>query len=90
MNLLSNGKMKGWVMSALIVAGGVIIFAAIKWVPSGTGRLVIASLGLCVAAVGGFAAKAQVLGLRPFGESEWRKARRTYEGERESSTPSDK
>ncbi len=38
----------------------------------------MASIGLAVSAIGGYSAKAQVLELRPFGESSWRKAKRTY------------
>ncbi|MCY1228590.1 hypothetical protein D3C81_1270980 [compost metagenome] len=83
----SYGKLKSFVMNALFVIGSLIIFAAVKWVPFGTWRIVVASIGLAIAAVGGYAAKAQVLGLRPFGESAWRKAKRTYEEKDRSSTP---
>lgn len=66
-------------MSALLVAGLLTILLAVTWIPAGSWRIIVASLGLAVAAVGGYSAKAQVLGLRPCGESEWRKAKRTYE-----------
>jgi len=74
-------------MNALAVIGALIIFAAIKLVPSGTWRIVVASIGLAIAAIGVYAAKAQVLGLRPFGGPAWRKAKRTYEEKDRLSTP---
>lgn len=79
MKLQSEGKLKSWVMSALVVVGALIIFVAIKWISSGALRITVASIGLVVSAIGGYSAKAQVLGLRPFGESSWRKAKRTYD-----------
>ncbi|MCD9119518.1 hypothetical protein [Cupriavidus sp. UGS-1] len=78
MKLQVDGKLKGWIMTVLVVLGLLIIFLAIKVVPAGVWRIVVASLGLAIAAIGGYAAKAQVLGLRPFGEPAWRKAKRTY------------
>jgi LPS O-antigen subunit length determinant protein (WzzB/FepE family) len=69
LRLQTDGKLKGWVMTALVVLGALIIFLAIKLVAAGTWRVMVATLGLTLTAIGGYAAKAQVLGLRPFEES---------------------
>jgi hypothetical protein len=73
--LIQNGGITAWLRWALVIGGAVIVFLGISYLDS----IVIMSIGLLMAAVGGYSSRAKMLGLKPFGESSWRKAKKTYE-----------
>ncbi|BDB27464.1 hypothetical protein CTP10_R48720 [Cupriavidus sp. P-10] len=77
--LLKDGNLSGFAIIVLLVVGLLLVYACVSWIESYLGRLASFSVGLVCVASAGYAGRAKALGLRPFGESPWRKAKRTYE-----------
>lgn len=73
--IIENGGLSTWVRWTLVVVGTGIVFLSLSKVDS----ILLMSFGLALAAVGGYSSKAKMLGLRPFGKSSWREAKRSYE-----------
>ena len=73
---IENGGIAAWLRWALIIGGAIIVFLGISHFDS----IIIMSIGLLMAAAGGYSSRAKMLGLKPFGESSWRKAKKTYGG----------
>lgn len=78
--LIKNGNFSLWVRDAIIVIGISIMVITVKYVPPAPfgGWLLILGFGL--AALGGLASEAHMLGIKPF-DNEYKKARKTYEQE---------
>lgn len=76
---IDDGNFTGWVRLCFIVVGFGMMFCAFKFIPPTIIGGGIALLGFGLALVGGFASRAHMLKIKPFGYSEWRKAKRTYE-----------
>lgn len=76
--LIEEGNIKRWVREGLLVVGLLIMFIAYKYVPPAPFGGFLLLMGLGVAAVGGYAARAAIFGIKPFG-SNWKKIRKTYE-----------
>lgn len=49
-----------------------------EWLPKWAG-ITMSLAGFASVLIGGLASRAALVGLRPFAESEWKKAKRTYE-----------
>jgi hypothetical protein len=62
----------------LIVVGGIIGAVSFIWIRS----ITLMSIGLSIAAIGGYASKAHQLGIKPFDDS-YKKARDSYESDRQ-------
>ncbi|MEX3969768.1 hypothetical protein [Paraburkholderia caribensis] len=79
MRLIVEGNIAEWARMSLIVAGVVMLICGLSldFLPRFI-AVVLVVLGLPVAAVGGYASRAQALGLRPFDNS-YEKARKSYE-----------
>lgn len=75
--IVKNGNMSRLAIVALIIVGLVLVCACIYWIDSYMGRLAAFTIGLTCVAASGFAGRAKALGLRPFGESSWRHAKKT-------------
>lgn len=76
--LIEDGNFTGWLRLAFIVFGFVLMFCAFKFIPPTVVGGGIALLGFGLALIGGFASRAAMLKIKPFGQSQWRKAKRTY------------
>jgi len=75
-----NGNFTGLTQSLMCVVGFFMIFGVI-WFEVESRFMIMASIivGLFLMSVGCFSARAQLSGLRVFGEPEWKKAKRTYQ-----------
>lgn len=62
----------------MVVIGIAMIFIGVRYL-SGWSFYVCAVAGLLLGAIGAYSGRAALFGLRPFGESPWRRAKRTYE-----------
>lgn len=78
MKFLENGNLNGMSIALLLGSGLFLLYASVNWVESHLGKLACFSIGLIAVAAAGFAGRSKALGLRPFGESPWRRAKRTY------------
>ena len=76
---LKNGNLSGVSIALLLGSGLLLLYASVNWMDSYFAKLACFSIGLTEIAAAGFAGRSKALGLRPFGESSWRKAKRTYE-----------
>ncbi|WP_427309430.1 hypothetical protein [Cupriavidus sp. H39] len=74
----NNGNLTGLSIILLLGFGLFFLYASVNWLESYPGRLASFSIGLMAVAAAGFAGRSKALGLRPLGESPWRKAKRTY------------
>ncbi|GAB7536511.1 hypothetical protein [Burkholderia sp. 3C] len=74
MKFIDDGNFSSLVRFLLIVFGAGIVSINFVWYRS----LLFMSVGLGIAAVGGYASKAHQLGIKPFGSS-YQKARDSYE-----------
>ncbi|WP_334156712.1 hypothetical protein [Oryzomicrobium sp.] len=63
----------------LIFSGSGLGFAGLRFADSYFFQALFVSLGLFIAAIGGYSGKARVLGLKPFDTAPWRRVRKTYE-----------
>lgn len=78
-NIVKNGNLSGFAIVALLIFGLVLVYACTNWIDSYLGRLAAFTIGLTCVAAAGFAGRAKALGFRPFGESSWRHAKKTYD-----------
>lgn len=78
MKFLKNGNLNGMSIALLLGSGLFLLYASVNLVESYLGKLACFSIGLTAVAAAGFSGRAKALGLRPFGESPWRRAKRTY------------
>ncbi|WDR86095.1 hypothetical protein [Burkholderia ambifaria] len=82
MKLIEHGNFVGWLRIALAVGGATLLLSGLtfgelpRWV---RGFAFLA--GFAVMAVGGMTSRAHMLKIRPFDNSAWRKAKRTYKGD---------
>ena len=77
MNLIKDGNLASWLRTSIWVGGFAILFASFAFAE---GRLLYfgAVTGLVIAAIGGYAEKANALHLKPFDRS-YERARKSYE-----------
>lgn len=74
-----NGNFTGLSQAIFIVGGIFLMFATVVMDTTPNWLAVFLFMaGLLLAFVGGLSARAQLSGLRVFGEPEWKKAKRTY------------
>lgn len=78
MRLIEDGNLSLVVRTMLIVVGGIIGAVSFIWIRS----ITLMSIGLSIAAIGGYASKAHQLGIKPFDDS-YKKARDSYESDRQ-------
>jgi hypothetical protein len=76
--LIEDGNFKRWVRTSLLVFGIFVMFIAIKYVPPAPFGGALFLIGLAVAAVGGYASRAHLVGIKPFG-IDYKKIRKSYE-----------
>ena len=78
----------------LVVIGFGVAYVALEYFPSQLLKALGMSLGLAIAAIGGFSGRAKALELKPFTNDPlgWRKAKKSYQADAEVSkdAPSDK
>lgn len=75
---IKEGNIVPVVRNMMVLFGLLAIFAGVKFF-SGWVAYVCVTIGLIVGAIGVYSARAAIFGLRPFGEPEWRRAKKTYE-----------
>ncbi len=77
MNLIKDGNLAAWLRASIWFGGFLILFASFAFAE---GRLLYfgAVTGLVIAAIGGYAEKANALHLKPFDRS-YERARKSYE-----------
>ncbi|NOV26568.1 hypothetical protein E5S69_23960 [Cupriavidus necator] len=85
---IKDGNIAPFTLDLLVIIGLLVIFIGIKFL-NGWAAYTCAVIGLVIGAIGAYSGRAALFELRPFGESEWRKAKRTYE-EKDQSSKSDK
>ncbi|MHA6924991.1 hypothetical protein [Ralstonia solanacearum species complex bacterium KE056] len=78
--IIRDGNISPIARNTLVVVGLAIIFLGVKFF-SGWIAYTCAAIGLTVGAIGAYSGRAALFGLHPFGESEWRKAKRTYKND---------
>jgi 1,4-dihydroxy-2-naphthoate octaprenyltransferase len=83
--LIKDGNISPLARWSFVIFCLFIIFIGIKFL-NGWAAYTCAVIGLVIGAIGAYSGRAAVFGLRPFGESEWRKAKRSYE-EKDPSSP---
>lgn len=76
--LIEDGNFPDWLRLLLIISGFALMFCAFKFIPPTIIGGAVALIGFGLALVGGFASRAHMLKIRPFGNSAWRKAKKTY------------
>lgn len=67
----------------LVIVGFGIAFVAIEYLPSPLLKALGMSLGLAIAAIGGFSGRAKALDLKPFTNDplSWRNAKKSYQSD---------
>lgn len=76
--LIKNGHLTGVTCVLFFLIGLGALYVSVKYIHGHTAKMFGVSIGMMLMAIGGYAAKASALHLRPFGESPWRKAKRSY------------
>jgi hypothetical protein len=76
--LIEDGNFAPWLRTSVLIVGLLIMFVAYKYVPPAPFGGFLLLLGLGIAAVGGYASRAHLLHIKPFGTN-WKKVRKTYE-----------
>ncbi len=79
MKLIKDGNLSAPTRGALIVTGAALILGGLglEALPDWFG-IIVFFLGMAAIFIGGISSRAKLIGLKPFGESEWRKAKKTY------------
>jgi len=67
---IENGNFKRWVRESLLVIGVLTMFLDYKFVPPAPFGGFLLLLGFGVAAIGGYASRAHLLGIKPFDSSD--------------------
>lgn len=77
--MIDDGNLTAPVRGGLIVIGAMLIFGGLGLdpIPNWLG-IAAFLLGTAAIFVGGISSREKLIGLKPFGESEWRKAKKTY------------
>lgn len=83
---IESGNISAPYRCALVVVGGLLTVLPTTYMQASWLWLLLLMLGLVVMAVGGFAARAHTLNLKPF-DSSCERARKTYESGSEDKTP---
>ncbi len=78
-----KGSFTGFAIGALLVIGVFLIFGSLEWIGNFYFKILGYSLGMTALAGAGYGGRAKALGLRPFGQSEWRSAKSTYKSRSE-------
>lgn len=73
-----DGQLTGVAVLVCVVFGLAIAFGSIGHAENYYVRMIGISIGLSIAALGGYSARAYAIHLRPFGRSPWRIAKETY------------
>ncbi|MBB3012760.1 hypothetical protein [Cupriavidus alkaliphilus] len=73
--IVEDGGLSTGARWSLVIVGAAIVFISLSQIES----ILLMLFGLVLAAVGGYSSKAKMLGLKPFGKSAWREAKRSYE-----------
>jgi TRAP-type uncharacterized transport system fused permease subunit len=77
MRLIEEGNFKEWIRICFVIAGiALVVYAARRGLSSVLPKIFF-SVGIIVAAVGGYASQAHMLQIRPFDNS-YKKARDSY------------
>jgi hypothetical protein len=76
--IVEDGNFARWARASLLVIGLLIMVLSYKFVPPAPFGGFLLLLGLGLAAVGGFASRANLLHIKPFGNG-YREARKSYE-----------
>ncbi|WJF91793.1 hypothetical protein QS306_17140 [Paraburkholderia bonniea] len=71
--IIEDGNFSGWLRTLLCIVGAVVVYCGVRYERS----ILIMTLGLAIAAVGGFASRAKMLKIKPFDNS-YKKARDSY------------
>jgi hypothetical protein len=77
MRLIEDGNLKEWVRIALVVVGIALVFGSVQLGLSSVLPKIIFTVGIFVAAVGGYASQAHMLKIKPFDNS-YKRARDSY------------
>jgi hypothetical protein len=76
--IVEDGNFTRWARTSLLVIGLLIMVLSYKFVPPAPFGGFLLLLGLGIAAVGGYASRAHLLHIKPFGNG-YKKARKSYE-----------
>ncbi len=69
MKLIKDGNLVSWINSLLILIGGNISLATIKFCPNGSmEQIIYGTIGLILGGIGGYSAQARTLKRKPFGD----------------------
>lgn len=83
MNIIDkDGNISSVAQGALVLTGLLMVFIGLKFL-TGWSAYVCSVGGLVLGAIGAYSGRAALFGLHPFGESPWRKAKRTYSEEKD-------
>jgi hypothetical protein len=75
---IEDGNFLDWMRLVFVSAGFLLMLFAFKFISPTIIGGVVALIGFGLALVGGFASRVHMLKIRPFGNSAWRKAKKTY------------
>ncbi|WP_081085073.1 hypothetical protein [Burkholderia territorii] len=79
LKIIEDGNLSEWFRVFLIAVGIAFVAIAVGCDINPTISKVLLLSGFAVALVGGVASRAKLLNIKPFGQSAWRKAKKTYE-----------
>ncbi|MCX4164123.1 MULTISPECIES: hypothetical protein [Paraburkholderia] len=71
--VMDDGNLSGWLRTVLCVMGAGIVYWSVQYAHS----MLLMSVGLLLAAIGGYASRARMLKIKPFDNS-YKKARDSY------------
>lgn len=74
-----DGNLTSGFEGLLVLCGSAIAWAGFHFAETYFLKLAALAIGLPIAAIGGYSAKAAGLGLKPFDTAPWRRVRKTYE-----------
>ncbi len=74
-----DGSLTGASIAALLCFGLLLLFGTLMWSENYYFRIIGFCIALPVIAGAGYAGRAKALGLRSFGQYEWRSAKSSYE-----------
>ncbi len=77
MKFIEDGNLKEWVRVAMVIVGIVLVVSSVWNGLKSSGAIAIFFVGVVIAAIGGYAAQAHMLKIKPFG-SGYEKAHESY------------
>ncbi len=80
-NFNEEGTLTGFAIIALLIIGSLVIYGSLKWIDNYYFRVFGYGIGMAAFAGAGYGGQAKALGLRAFGQSEWRSAKSSYNRE---------